>query len=147
MAEGACGWGPESPKVSVIIAAYCPGEAVHRVIDSLDAQTLPQRDFEVIFVDDGSPDDTFARLQGFAATRPNMRVLRIKNSGWPSRPRNTGIEHARGEYLLFSWITTIRCSRTACVGPTSSPSGRSRRPPQPQGKSKTNDVMVGSCRA
>ncbi len=101
MAEGACGWGPESPKVSVIIAAYCPGEAVHRVIDSLDAQTLPQRDFEVIFVDDGSPDDTFARLQGFAATRPNMRVLRIKNSGWPSRPRNTGIEHARGEYLLF----------------------------------------------
>ena len=91
----------QAPKVSVIIAAYRPGEAVHRVIDSLDAQTLPQDEFEVIFVDDGSPDDTYARLQGFAATRPNMQVYRIENSGWPSRPRNVGIGHARGEYVLF----------------------------------------------
>ena len=57
----------EAPKVSVIIASYCPGGGLNRVIDSLDAQTLPQDEFEVIFVDDGSPDDTYARLEQIAS--------------------------------------------------------------------------------
>jgi hypothetical protein len=87
--------------VTVVIAAYQPGDAVNRVVESLDAQTLPQSEFEVIFVDDGSADDTFERLQRVAAARPNVQVHRIPNSGWPSRPRNVGIEHARGEYVLF----------------------------------------------
>jgi glycosyltransferase involved in cell wall biosynthesis len=91
----------EAPTVSVIIASYCPGEGLNRVIDSLDAQTLPQDEFEVIFVDDGSPDDTYARLEQIASTRHNMHITRIENSGWPSRPRNVGIERASGEYLVF----------------------------------------------
>ena len=49
----------ENPKISVIVAAYRPGEGLDGVISSLDAQTLPQDEFETIFVDDGSPDDTF----------------------------------------------------------------------------------------
>ncbi len=88
-------------KVSVVVATYQPGEGLDRVIDSLDRQTLPQDEFESIFVDDGSPDDTLARLRELAATRPNMRVESIPNSGWPSRPRNVGIELARGEYVTF----------------------------------------------
>ena len=91
----------EAPKVSIIVATFRPGDALSRVIDSLDAQTMPQSQFEAIFVDDGSPDDTHARLQQLATTRPNMQVHRIENSGWPSRPRNVGIEAAKGEYLVF----------------------------------------------
>lgn len=89
------------PKVSVVIATYQPGARFDRVIASLDAQTLPQTEFETVVVDDGSPDDTVARLSALAATRPNMRVERIDNSGWPSRPRNVGIRLARGEWVLF----------------------------------------------
>ena len=89
------------PRISVVIAAYRPGAGFDRVIDSLDAQTLPQEEFETIVVDDGSPDDTFERLSALAATRPNMRVERIENSGWPSRPRNVATALARGEYVLF----------------------------------------------
>ena len=89
------------PKVSVIVAAYRPGDAFARVMDSLDAQSLPQAQFETIVVDDGSPDDTHDRLVALAATRPNLRVERIENSGWPSRPRNVAIRIARGDYLLF----------------------------------------------
>ena len=85
----------------MIIAAYRPRDGFLRVIRSLDAQTLPQDEFETIVIDDGSPDDTFERLQRHAATRPNMRVRRIENSGWPSRPRNLAIEMARGDHLLF----------------------------------------------
>lgn len=88
-------------KVSVIIPTFRTGDKVRRVIDSLDLQTLPQDEFEAIFVDDGSPDDTHQRLIDFAAVRPNMHVLQIENSGWPSRPRNIGIEQARGEYVFF----------------------------------------------
>ena len=90
-----------TPKITVVVAAYCPGPAIRRVIDSLDAQTLPQDEFETIIVDDGSPDNTFGQLQALAATRPNLTVTRIENSGWPSRPRNIGTSLARGEYVLY----------------------------------------------
>jgi glycosyltransferase involved in cell wall biosynthesis len=88
-------------KVSIIVATYRSGSGLDRVVTSLDGQTMPQDEFEVIFVDDGSPDDTAERLRALAATRPNVSVYRIPNSGWPSRPRNVGIERARGEYLVF----------------------------------------------
>ena len=90
-----------SLKVSVVVPAYQPGDGIRRVVDSLAAQTMPQDEFELIIVDDGSPDDTWARLQGIRDERPNVRVERIENSGWPSRPRNVGLELARGEYVLF----------------------------------------------
>ena len=90
-----------TPRISVVIAAYRPGNGFDRVMTSLDAQTLPQDEFETIVVDDGSPDDTFERLTALAASRPNMRVERIENSGWPSRPRNVATELARGDYVFF----------------------------------------------
>ncbi|HEY3408896.1 MAG TPA: glycosyltransferase family A protein, partial [Propionicimonas sp.] len=85
----------------MVIAAYSPGDSITRVIDSLDAQTLPQDQFETVIVDDGSPDDTYNRLLLYAAERPNLRVLRIENSGWPSRPRNVGTAAATGDYVLY----------------------------------------------
>ena len=89
------------PKVSIVVPTYAPGDRIDGLVRSLDAQTMPTSDFEVIFVDDGSPDDTWTRLQSIAATRNNVRLERIPNSGWPSRPRNVGLELARGEYVLF----------------------------------------------
>ncbi|WP_402466780.1 glycosyltransferase family 2 protein [Isoptericola aurantiacus] len=88
-------------KVSVVVPAYQPGEGIRRVVDSLAAQSMPQDEFELIIVDDGSPDDTWSRLEAIRDERPNVRIKRIENSGWPSRPRNIGIEIARGEYVLF----------------------------------------------
>jgi glycosyltransferase involved in cell wall biosynthesis len=87
--------------VSVVVPTYAPGDRIKRLVHSLDAQTLPTEDFEVIFVDDGSPDRTWARLQRIRDRRTNVRIERIENSGWPSRPRNVGLEMARGEYVLF----------------------------------------------
>ncbi|WP_262850178.1 glycosyltransferase family 2 protein [Mumia quercus] len=88
-------------KVSVIVPTYSPGEGLDRVVGSLDAQTMDQADFEVVLVDDGSPDNTFARLQELASERPNYVVRQIDNSGWPSRPRNVGLDLARGEDVVF----------------------------------------------
>jgi glycosyltransferase involved in cell wall biosynthesis len=88
-------------KVSVVVATYRPGQGLDRLVSSLDAQTLSPSEYEVIFVDDGSPDDTLARLLEVQRNRPNVRVERIENSGWPSRPRNVGARLAEGEYVAY----------------------------------------------
>jgi Glycosyl transferase family 2 len=90
-----------SVKVSIIVPTYAPGDRINGLVESLDAQTMPTTDFEVIYVDDGSPDDTWKRLQRIRDARDNVRIERIENSGWPSRPRNVGLELAEGEYVLF----------------------------------------------
>ena len=89
------------PHVSVVVPTFAPGDRIDGLVRSLDAQTMPRADFEVIFVDDGSPDDTWDRLQRIRDAHDNVRIERIENSGWPSRPRNVGLELARGEYVLF----------------------------------------------
>ncbi|MFI6243217.1 glycosyltransferase family 2 protein [Micromonospora sp. NPDC050795] len=90
------------PKVSVVVPAYNSGRHIEKLAASLLRQSLPASEFEAVFVDDGSTDDTAQRLDQLAAEHPHIRVLHIENSGWPSRPRNLGIEHARGEYVFFA---------------------------------------------
>ena len=88
-------------KVSVVVPTFRTGKRLDALVASLDAQSLPAGEFEVIFVDDGSGDDTVERLERIAAERPHVAVHAIENSGWPSRPRNVGLDSASGEYVLF----------------------------------------------
>jgi glycosyltransferase involved in cell wall biosynthesis len=88
-------------KVSVIVPVYNPGTHIDDCIASLLGQTLPPEEFELIFVDDGSTDETPARLDALAAEHAHVHVKHIENSGWPGRPRNLGIEMAEGEYVYF----------------------------------------------
>ena len=89
-------------KVSVIVALYNTGPRLDALVRSLDAQTLPRDEFEVVLVDDGSTDDTLRAARALAAQRPNLVVESIPNSGWPGRPRNVGLDRARGDYVFFS---------------------------------------------
>ncbi|MEW1648837.1 glycosyltransferase family A protein [Streptomyces sp. NPDC091219] len=88
-------------KVSVIVPVYNTGKYVDECAPSLLGQSLPADEYEVIYVDDGSTDDTLGRLEKIAAGHPNVQVHTQPNSGWPGAPRNLGMRHARGEYIQF----------------------------------------------
>lgn len=92
---------PRSLDVSVIVPTYASGEGLDGLFASLDAQSLDPSLWEVLFVDDNSPDDTLARLESYAQTRPHVKVMKGRGSGGPSEPRNIGIEEARGEFIAF----------------------------------------------
>ena len=86
-----------SPSVSVIIPAYNAAEFMGETLDSVYAQTFA--DFEVIVVNDGSPDteDLERELQRYPE---KLRYLKQENQG-AAAARNTGIKAARGEYVAF----------------------------------------------
>ncbi|MER5361182.1 glycosyltransferase family A protein [Streptomyces sp. NPDC002785] len=90
-----------SVKVSVVIPVYNPGEYIEDCISSLLRQSLPDDEYEAIFVDDGSTDATPARLDEIAAAYPHMHVIHQQASGWSGRPRNVGTAAARGEFVMY----------------------------------------------
>lgn len=85
------------PKVSVIIPAYHHAEFIGAAIDSVLAQTY--RDFEIIVVNDGSPDDTEEVLRLYIESG-QIRYIRQENQG-PAVARNRGVKMAEGELIAF----------------------------------------------
>ena len=85
----------EIPKISVIVAVYKAEAYLHRCVDSLLAQTF--RDFEVLLIDDGSPDHPGKICDDYAKQDARIRVFHKENGGVASA-RQCGIDHARGEY-------------------------------------------------
>ncbi|MFI8068159.1 glycosyltransferase family 2 protein [Streptomyces sp. NPDC086033] len=88
-------------KVSVVIPVYNPGNYIEDCIASLLRQSLPPDEYEAIFVDDGSTDDTPARLDELAAEVENVKVIHQEASGWSGKPRNVGIAASQGEFVMF----------------------------------------------
>ncbi|HON58259.1 MAG TPA: glycosyltransferase [Smithella sp.] len=87
-----------NPSVSVVIPAYQAEKWLPTLLEGLDRQTF--KDFEVIFVNDGSTDNTGVILENYAASRRRVRVIHQVNKG-VGAARNTGIEAAKGEYVVF----------------------------------------------
>ncbi|WP_053750553.1 glycosyltransferase [Streptomyces sp. MMG1533] len=88
-------------KVSIVVPVHNAGDYIERCAPSLLHQSIGRDAYEIIYVDDGSTDDSAARLDQLAARHPHVRVVRQENSGWPGKPRNVGVRTARGEYVQF----------------------------------------------
>lgn len=89
------------PKVSVVVPVWNPGSFLDPCIESLLGQSMLPEELELIFVDDGSTDETPARLAELAERHDHVRVVTIPNSGWPGKPRNVGTDLAAGEYVMY----------------------------------------------
>lgn len=84
------------PRVSVIVPAYNAAKTLNETLASATAQTFT--DLEVIVVDDGSSDDTYA--VALATGDDRVKVVQVPNGG-VSRARNHGIQAAQGELIAF----------------------------------------------
>ena len=85
-----------APLVSVIVAARDAGSTLADTLESVRRQTVT--DLEVIVIDDGSTDDTVARVA--RVTDPRITLASFPGAGI-STARNRGIARARGAYLSF----------------------------------------------
>lgn len=87
------------PKFSLIVPVYRIEEYLPKCIDSVLAQTC--QDFELLLIDDGSPDGCGKICDDYAARHPDrIRAVHQPNGG-AGAARNHGIRLSRGEYLLF----------------------------------------------
>lgn len=97
-------------KVSVIIPVYNAAANLRQCLDSVCNQTL--KEIEIICVDDGSTDDSFAILEEYQKRDSRMQIYKQKNQ-YAGVARNNGMSHATGEYLLF-WDADDFFETTAC---------------------------------
>ena len=86
------------PKISIIIPVYKVEAYLPKCIESVLAQTFT--DFEVICVNDGSPDNCSKILEKYAQKDKRIRIVDQENQGL-SMARNNGLKHANGDYILF----------------------------------------------
>lgn len=94
-------------KLSIIVPVYKVEEYLGECVDSLLSQTID--DYEIILVDDGSPDNSGKIADEYAAANPDMiRVLHIDNGG-QGRARNFALDIAKGDFVGFvdsdDWVT------------------------------------------
>ena len=98
---------PQTPRVSVIVPTHNRADLLPRAVDSILAQTYG--DYEMVIVDDCSADNTQDVIAGFSD--PRIRSFRHDRNRGQSAAINTGIAHARGEYVGFlddddEWLPT-----------------------------------------
>lgn len=86
------------PRVSVVIPVFKSEQVLARALGSLLAQD--EKRWEAVVVDDGSPESSWRVTQAYAWIDPRIRTVRQAHGG-VCAARNTGVGHARGEYLLF----------------------------------------------
>lgn len=87
-----------SPYVSVIVPVYNTKSTLQRCIDSILAQTYPN--FEIIIVNDGSPDGAGELCDRIAKMHKKIHVIHQENAGLSSA-RNAALKIAKGEYITF----------------------------------------------
>ena len=87
-------------KLSIIIPVYNVEKYVAKCLDSVLDQGLDPKEYEVIVVNDGSPDGSLQIVEGYAEKHDHIQVITKKNGGLSSA-RNCGIENAKGKYIYF----------------------------------------------
>lgn len=86
-----------SPKVSIILPTHNRAHFIKKSIKSVLAQTYNQ--YELIIIDDGSTDDTERIIQDIKDER--LIYIKHPHQKGANAARNTGIQHAKGEYIAF----------------------------------------------
>lgn len=87
-------------KLSVIVPIFKVEKYLRKCVDSILHQDMDSGEYEIILVDDGSPDGCGAIADEYALAYANVRVIHRENGGL-SAARNAGLAVAKGEYVQF----------------------------------------------
>ena len=87
-------------KLSIIVPIYKVERYLRKCVDSLLNQDLLSDEYEIILVDDGSPDCCGVICEDYASQYGNIKVLHRENGGL-SAARNSGVDIAKGKYIQF----------------------------------------------
>lgn len=90
----------ERLKLSIIVPVFKVEQYLRICVDSLLHQDLPKEEYEIILVDDGSPDKSGDICEEYATKYPQVRAIHQKNGGL-SAARNSGIAVSQGKYVQF----------------------------------------------
>ena len=110
-----------TPLVSVVIPTYARPERLRNCLAALARQTMPAEAFEVVVVDDGSPQPILL-AENTASAGPVVHVIRQQNAG-PAAARNRGVQEARGELIALtdddclptpSWLESLVTAHREC---------------------------------
>lgn len=85
--------------LSIIIPCYNAEKYLDKLIESLLCQNIGLNEYELLFIDDGSCDNTLDLLKKYAISE-DIKVIKQENKG-VSAARNTGLRYAVGEYIWF----------------------------------------------
>ncbi len=88
----------KTPLISIVVPAYNCASYIEETFRSVQKQDL--QDWEIIFVNDGSTDNTAEVLESFASEDSRVIVVEQEN-GRQGKARNNGISHAQGEWIAF----------------------------------------------
>lgn len=86
------------PKITVVVPVYNMGRYLDRAIDCLIGQTYT--DFEILIIDDGSNDGS-SDVCDYQESKDERISVIHKDNGGLSSARNCGIEHAKGQFIIF----------------------------------------------
>ena len=109
------------PLVSIVIPTYARPERLRDCVAALARQTMPADDFEVVVVDDGSPEPVELPVAASPAG-PVVRIVRQPNAG-PSAARNRGVQESRGQLVALTdddclpaatWLETLVTAHRRC---------------------------------
>lgn len=87
-------------KLSIVVPIYKVEQYLSKCVDSLLNQDLSSEEYEIILVDDGSPDQCGDICEKYAANYTHVKVVHRENGGL-SAARNSGIAHAQGRFVQF----------------------------------------------
>src|SRR5688572_3022619 len=92
---------PRGPALSVIVPLYNESESVRPLYEAI-VRAVDQlgRPYEMVFVDDGSKDDTVAIAASLARHDPRLRIVKFRRNYGQTAAMAAGIEHANGEVLV-----------------------------------------------
>lgn len=88
-------------KLSIIVPVYNVEQYIEKCIRSLYNQDIPASEYEVLCVDDCSPDQSAAIIERLQKEYPTLHLIRHEHNKKLGGARNTGLRNAQGQYIMY----------------------------------------------